>query len=80
MLADDQRKNSGVGATATPALSGIDTTGVAREERVQLVELFARGGDQLSAFGYFSFALRHVSIGSPPFRRPAAWRNSSCVA
>ena len=46
MLADDQRKNSGVGATVMLPLSGIDTTGVARQEGVQLVELSARGGDQ----------------------------------
>ena len=46
MLADDQRKNSGVGATATPAPSGIDTTALRVEERVQLGELLARGRDQ----------------------------------
>ena len=81
MLADDQRKNSGVGATSMLPLSGIDITGVARQERVQLVELFARGRrSACPAAGCFCFALRHASIGSPPFRRPAAWRNSSCVA
>ena len=46
MLADDQRKNSGVGATVMLPLSGIDDHRRARQERVQLVELFARGRDQ----------------------------------
>ena len=57
MLADDQRKNSGVGATVMLPLSGIDITGVARQERVQLVELFARGRDQRAGRGMFLLGL-----------------------
>ena len=73
MLADDQRKNSGVGATVMLPLSGIDMTGVARQEGVQLVELSARGRDQRARLpDACRFALRHASIGSPPFKRPAS--------
>ena len=80
MLADDQRKNSGVGATSTPPLSGIDMTGL-RDRNVCSSSSCSRAvAISVPGSGCFCFAFRHAAIGSPPFRRPASCRNSSWVA
>ena len=80
MLADDQRKNSGVGATVMLPLSGIDMIEL-RDRNVCSSSSCSRAVEiSVPGSGCFCFALRHASIGSLPFKRPASWRNSSCVA
>ena len=72
MLADDQRKKSGVGATSTLPLSGIDITAL-RDRNVCSSSSCSRAvAIRAPGSGCFCFALRHDSIGSPPLRRPAS--------
>ena len=65
-LADDQRRNPGLGATCTSSPSGTSTTPLRARNVLQLGHLLARGGDQRAGGGV------RVLGRAPRFHRVAA--------
>ena len=82
MLANDQRKKSGVGADFDRRVRrAARRSSCARRNVCSSPSCSRAVASSCPGSGCVScFALRHDSIGSPPFKRPASVRNSSCVA